>query len=65
MTARLASAPARMTAARAAALIRELDALRPRELDALTVFERATYRRAIDLANLPPRHAQALRLALT
>lgn len=57
-----------MTADRALQLVRELDHLRPAELDRVGVVARARYRLAIDTAakagTVGPRAAAALRLAL-
>lgn len=58
-----------MTTDRALDLVRELDALRPTDLDRLPIHRRALYRAATETAakagRIRPRHAQALRLALT
>lgn len=61
---RLAATPGRITEQRALDLVRELDRLRPAEVDQLTNYERATYRTAINRAEtagrIRPRHAVAL-----
>jgi hypothetical protein len=60
-----ASTAGRMTEQRARDLIHELDHLRPTEVDHLTSYERATYRRAIDLhPTITDRHRTALLWAI-